>query len=245
MQDYDRFVALSVLTPEAAAAQRRAVFLAAPRFAIIVTEAGRELRDSLKRQTYTRFVLSDLSRRPEADYYLFLPGGARLRPDALYRLALAAGGGRELLYSDEDILIHGRRCRPRFKPDYSPHTLLAYDYLGRGVCVSRALLLAAGDWPGPTAARRYGFWLRAAALAERIVHLPFMLFSLPPAPVCTHPGPLKAALGTSALILPGPAAGTFLPRFGVRGEPLVSVIVSDENGPDALRNSLLAVEQRM
>ena len=245
MQDYDRFVALSVLTPEAAAAQRRAVFLAAPRFAIIVTEAGRGLRDSLKRQTYTRFILSDLSRRPEADYYLFLPGGARLRPDALYRLALAAGGGRELLYSDEDILIHGSRCRPRFKPDYSPHTLLAYDYLGRGVCVSRALLLAAGDWPGPTAARRYGFWLRAAALAERIVHLPFMLFSLPPAPVCTHPGPLKAALGTSALVLPGPAAGTFLPRFGVRGEPLVSVIVSDENGPDALRNSLLAVEQRM
>lgn len=245
MLDYDRFVALSTLTPVAAAAQRRAVFLAAPRFAIIVTEEGRGLRDSLARQTYARFVLSDLGRRPEADYYLFLPGGARLRPDALYRLALAAGGGRELLYSDEDSLVRGRRCRPRFKPDFSPHTLLACDYLGRGVCVSRALLLAAGGWPGPSPARRYGFWLRAAALAERIAHLPFVLFSLPPDPVCVDPGPLKAALGASALVLPGPAAGTFLPRFGVRGDPLVSVIVSDENGPDALRDTLLAVEQRM
>ena len=172
MQDYDRFVALSTLTPQAAAAQRRAVFLAAPRFAVIETDGGRALRDSLEQQTYTRYILSDLSRRAEADYYLFLPGEARLRPDALFRLAMAAGGGRELLYADEDALLRGRRCRPRFKPDFSPHTLLCHDYLGRGICVSRALLRTVGGWPGPDAARRYAFSLQAAALAERIVHCP-------------------------------------------------------------------------
>ena len=245
MLDYDRFVAVSVLAPEAAAAQRRAVFAAAPRFAVVQTDGGKALGTSLEGQTYTKFILSDLSRRAEADYYLFLPGETRLRPDALYRLARAAGGGRELLYTDEDVLFHGRRCRPRFKPDFSPHTLLAYDYLGRGVCLSRALLRAVGGWPGPSPARRYAFWLRAAALADRIVHLPFVLFSLPRREPCADPGPLQAALGEEALVLPGPVSGTFLPRFGVRGEPLVSVIVSDENGPDALRDTLLAVEQRM
>ena len=245
MQDYDRFVALATLTPQAAAAQRRAVFFAAPRFAVIATSRGRALGASLGEQTYTKYVLSDLSRWVEADYYLFLPGEGRLQPDALFRLAMAAGGGRELLYADEDALVRGRRCDPRFKPDFSPHTLLCHDYLGRGVCVSRALLRAAGGWPGPDGARRYAFWLRAVTLAERIVHLPFVLFSLPPEKPCADPSPLQAALGRDALILPGPVSGTFLPRFGVRGEPLVSVIATDENGSDALKNTLLAVEQRM
>ncbi len=245
MQDYDRFVALATLTPEAAAAQRRAVFLAAPRFAVIQTSKGRSLRATLAQQTYTNYVLFDLSHRPEADYYLFLPGGTQLRPDALYRLALAAGGGRELLYADEDELSRGHRRHPQFKPDHSLHTLLSYDYMGRGLCVSRMLLQAAGGWPGPGPARRYAFTLRAAALAERVVHLPFVLFSLPPEPPSADPWPLKAHLGGDALVLPGPVSGTFLPRFNVRGEPLVSVIVSDENGSDALKSTLLSVEQRM
>ena len=245
MQDYDRFVALATLTPQAAAAQRRAAVFAAPRFAVIETTRGRALGPSLREQTYTKHILSDLSRWVDADYYLFLPGEGRLLPDALFRLAMAAGGGRELLYADEDALVRGRRCAPRFKPAFSPHTLMCRDYLGRGVCVSRALLRATGGWPGPDAARRYAFWLRAVALAERIEHLPFVLFSLPPEGPCADPSPLKAALGRDALVLPGPVSGTFLPRFGVKGEPLVSVVVSDENGSDALKSTLLAVEQRM
>lgn len=245
MQDYDRFIALATLTPEAEAAQRRAVFLAAPRFAVMATSPGTNLGDSLKRQTYTKYALTDLSRRVWADYYLFLPGEARLSPDALFRLALAVGGGRELLYADEDVLMKGRRCRPRFKPAFSPHTLLSHDYIGRGFCVSRPLLQASGSWPGPDAAHRYAFTLRAAFLAARVVHVPFVLFSLPPEKPSPDPTPLKRHLDDGALILPGPVPGTFLPRFSVRGEPLVSVIVSDGAGPDALKRTLLAVEQRM
>ena len=214
MQDYDRFVALATLTPQAAAAQRRTAFLAAPRFAVIAASQGQALGVSLNEQTYTKYVLSDLSRWVEADYYLFLPGEGRLLPDALFRLALAAGGGRELLYADEDALVRGRRGDPRFKPAFSPHTLLSYDYLGRGACVSRALLWAAGGWPGPDAAHRYAFWLRAVALAERIEHLPFVLFSLPPEGPCADPSPLKKALGRDALILPGPASGPSCPGSG-------------------------------
>ena len=245
MEDYARFVAMTALTREAAAAQRRAAFLAAPRFAVVETAPGKALRASLQRQTYGRFLVSDLSRRVEADCYLFLPGGTQLRPDALFRLAMATGGGRELLYADEDVLIGRRRDRPRFKPDFSPHALLCGEYIGRGFCVSRALLDAAGGWPGPAAQRRYAFTLRADALADRIVHLPFVLFSLPPEKPCADPGPLREALGRDALILPGPVPGTFLPRFGVRGEPLVSIIAADENGADALKSTLLGVEQRM
>lgn len=245
MQDYDRFVALCQLTERAAREQRRAMIMPGPRFAVIQTSPGDALKASLAGQTYGRYLLSDLSRRVDGDYYLFLPGAARLAPDALFRLAAAAGGGRELLYADEDVLVSSRRRDPRFKPDFSPHTLLSHDYPGRGICVSRRLLLAAGGWPGPTPARRYAFTLRAAALAERIAHLPFMLFSLPPEAPSQDPSPLKAALGSAPLILPGPCPGTFLPRFNVRGEPLVSVIASDENGSDALKSTLLAVEQRM
>ncbi len=245
MQDYDRYVALATLTGEAAAVQRRTAFLSAPRFAIIQTEPGRQLQQSLDQQTYSRFTLTDLSRRVEADHYLFLPGAAHLAPDALFRLAKAAGGGRELLYTDEDVLDHGRRCCPRFKPDFSPHTLLGYDYLGRGVCLSRSLLRMMGGWPGPGPDRRYAFWLRAVSLADRVVHVPFVLFSLPPESPCTDPRPVQEALDHTALILPGPCPGTFLPRFSVRGEPLLSVIVSDDTGSDGLKRSLLAVEQRI
>ena len=47
MQDYDRFIALSTLPPEAAAAQRRTVFLSAPQFAVVQTEPGQALEASL------------------------------------------------------------------------------------------------------------------------------------------------------------------------------------------------------
>ena len=91
MQDYDRFIALSTLPPEAAAAQRRTVFLSAPQFAVVQTEPGQALEASLKQQTYTRYVLSDLAHLPNADYYLFLPGTARLSAAAARRSASIQG----------------------------------------------------------------------------------------------------------------------------------------------------------
>lgn len=45
-----------------------------------------------------------------------------------------------LLYADEDELIDGERCNPFFKPDWSPHTLCSFFYLGSAVCYQKNLI---------------------------------------------------------------------------------------------------------
>ena len=248
MEDYQQYIRLSTLTNRAAQEQRRTRFFPSPRFVLVQTEPGGTLQASLQGQTYRNFVLTDLSRRVEGDYYLFLPGEGRLQPEALFRLAMGAQGGADLLYADEDVRIGNRRTRPAFKPDYSPHTLLCRDYLGRGVCLSRWLLKRLGTWPGPGPGERYACWLKAAELSCRVEHVPFLLFSLPPEEGTLGPEPVDRALrrrGQGAMVLPGPIQNSFLPRLSVPGEPLVSIIVVHEGSDEQLKATLLALEQRM
>lgn len=49
-----------------------------------------------------------------------------------------------LIYSDDDELEGGRRCRPRFKPDWSITHLRAIDYIGHAAVINVRALEAAG-----------------------------------------------------------------------------------------------------
>ena len=125
---------------------------------------------SLRRQTYDHWSSVVFRAQADASAASFFRklvrnaiswescAGDTLSPEALYEFARAIVDGDprpDVLYCDEDHLGRdGRtRCRPNFKPSWSPEMLLSYHYTGR---LRRSCALHAGgrgSWTGPIAWR--------------------------------------------------------------------------------------------
>ncbi len=114
------------------------------------------------------------------DYVAFLDHDDELAPHALLSFAqwINQHPDSELIYSDEDKLDeHDRRVYPYFKPDWSPMLLCSQNYLGHQVCVKRSLLQRAGPFRSVmNGSQDYDMVLRLSALAQRIDHLPDVLY---------------------------------------------------------------------
>lgn len=113
------------------------------------------------------------------EYVALLDHDDTLSPDAL---ALVARSAREapfdILYTDEDkIDRRGRLLDPTFKPARSPELLRSCMYFGH-LCVYRRDLLSGlgGFDPRFDGSQDHDLALRAEARAERVVHLPEVLY---------------------------------------------------------------------
>ncbi len=138
------------------AAQRRWARTGAglPSFTLMIRTAVDSQRNlarslkSLRRQTYPHWSMVLLEDGTQAaasassasergsDFVGFMRAGDTLSPEALYEFARAIvdrDPRPDVLYCDEDHLAaDGRtRCRPIFKPSWSPEMLLGYHYTGR------------------------------------------------------------------------------------------------------------------
>ncbi len=114
------------------------------------------------------------------DFLLFLDQDDELAPDALGEivLALAAEPEADLLYTDDDkVDVDGHRYAPQFKPDWSPELLLSYMYFSHAFVVRRTLFAALGGFrAGFEGSQDYDFALRASERAQRVVHVPLVLY---------------------------------------------------------------------
>lgn len=73
----------------------------------------------------------------DGSHVIFLEGGERLHPLALYEFAgrINAVPDLDIVYADEDsVTPSGRRAAPFYKPGWSPDYLEAFDYLGLPAC---------------------------------------------------------------------------------------------------------------
>lgn len=111
------------------------------------------------------------------DFALLLRPGAVPAPVCPPRVS-----ANTLLYGDEDHMdAVGRRCRPVFKPGFSPDLLLASDYLGSLLAPLPLLRACAGE-PLPD---HHSLALRLAEQADEVRHVPTVLahrFCDPPEP---------------------------------------------------------------
>lgn len=195
------------------------------------------------------------------DYIVFLDHDDALSVDCLYELASAiAKTDADYLYSDEDkISPDGRHFEPFFKPDWSPDTLMSIMYTCHVSCVRRSLLAKTGllrrDYDG---SQDWDLVLRIAEKAERIVHIPRVLYHWR-----VNPGsaagdadakPYAIDAGRRARIdalarrgLSGAletieeARGFFRVRPHVQGSPLISIIIPSKNNGAVLSNCLTSI----
>jgi GT2 family glycosyltransferase len=196
-----------------------------------------------------------------------LDPGDLLAPDALLELVAAfeQRPGPDLVYSDEDVVdAEGRRGSPFFKPEWSPDLLLAANYLGRLTLARRSAVEAVGGPRsefGPGAA--YDLWLRVTERTDRIARVPKMLCHR------RRPDPTSAGVPARAdvvamerealrealrrrgldgdvepLPLPLGVAPAFLPRFRLRGRPLVSLVIPTRDRRHLLEQAIRSVLDR-
>ncbi len=117
-----------------------------------------------------------------ADFVLPLPIDSRLPSHALALLILALDQIPEaaLLYGDEDLLLNGKRSRPRFKTDWDPFLMLGRNLIGvPALYCSRAIVGAELDGLAGSTIENVLYALAltisASVQAPHIVHVPAIL----------------------------------------------------------------------
>jgi GT2 family glycosyltransferase len=103
-----------------------------------------------------------------------------LSPDALFENALVVNARPDVdvIYSDEDkVDEEGRRRDPYFKPDWSPESLLARNYVSHLGVYRRALVEEAGRFrAGFEGSQDYDLLLRVTERTDRVAHIPRVLY---------------------------------------------------------------------
>ncbi len=116
------------------------------------------------------------------DYVGLLDHDDILLPGALFKIAeaLVKAGRPDAVYTDEDKVNPGltRHFQPHFKPDFNLEYLCSNNYICHFFAVRRELALKAGGFrSGFDGAQDHDFILRCAEAADRVLHVPEVLYS--------------------------------------------------------------------
>ena len=168
-----------------------------------------------------------------------------LAPEALFEIARAVNADPEIdfLYTDEDkIAESGERVEHYCKPDWSPEHLLSVNYVLHLLVVRKELFYAVGQYRSEfSGAQDYDLVLRLATCAQRVHHVPHILYHWRRIPgsaaaqVDAKPEALDAGRraledyvrgnALDAIVEPGLLPGLFRVRRRLKGPPLASLCV--------------------
>lgn len=89
----------------------------------------------------------------------------------------AAHADWDFIYADEDYRVGKKRVAPWMKPDWSPDTLLSFNYIGHFFALRKSRFINI-PWltEGEPALKVYDFLLKCAEEDAQIVHVPEVLF---------------------------------------------------------------------
>lgn len=238
---------------------------ASTRFAVViehgsgtVPEEREATRNSLRYQGVTDPViiesasgtaLNELLESVPADFVLFLTAGSTLERGALEEVARAhrVDPSLQVIGFDSDRIEHGRRTTPRFRPEWSPETMLGANYLGRAFAMRIDLARRFGD----VGLDDHGVWrlLLSADLSQRTVgRVPKVLLSEPnrPRTVATA---RDAAMVREVLEARGERletsveGGIVRARFIPDAWPTVSIVIPTRHGRANLSRLLPSLER--
>jgi GT2 family glycosyltransferase len=179
------------------------------------------------------------------EFIALLDHDDELAEHALFKVAEALINNPDLdmIYSDEDKLSPtGRHVDPFFKPDWSPEYFLACMYTCHLGVYRTNLIRSIGGWRSEfDGAQDYDLVLRVVAASEKILHIPDILYHwrVLPGSTASHASakPLAygrarkalehhlARLGRMGRVEDGPTVGFHRVRYGLRGNPLVSIVI--------------------
>ncbi len=187
-----------------------------------------------------------------------------LAPQALYRVVEALNKEKaDVLYSDEDKVTTdlSEHFRPHFKPDFNLDLLRSNNYITHFFVVRRTLVQKLGGFRSEyDGAQDYDFIFRCVEQAERICHIPEVLYHWRTHKESTSDNPASklyafeagkraieahlARVGEDGEVNRTKDLGFYEVRYPVKGEPLVSVIIPNKDQKDTLKNCLDSVFEK-
>ena len=210
-----------------------------------------------------------------------------LAPEALYEVLAAAGvsdaaasvvertrnnqassmAGRnqeakeaDVVYTDEDKVTMdlGEHFQPHFKPDFNPDLLCSNNYITHFFVVRREIVERVGGFRREyDGSQDYDFIFRCTDAAERIVHVPRILYHWRTSANSTADNPAskmyayeagKRAIeehlrtkGIAAEVLHTKSLGFYRVKYQLTDHPLISIVVVNTGGEEALDRCLNAI----
>ena len=186
-----------------------------------------------------------------------------LAPDALYEAACRIAEGADVIYTDEDKVTENaeEHYQPHLKPDFNLDLLRSNNYICHFLVVKRELIEKAGGFRREfDGAQDYDFVFRCTELAEKIVHVPRILYHWRTHKASTADNPASkqyayeagrraiegnlARTGTPGTVTQTEDFGFYHVEYPVQGNPLVSILIPNCDQKEALESCLRSIRER-
>lgn len=187
-----------------------------------------------------------------------------LAPNALFEVAKAIEKEKkiDLIYTDEDKVTTdlSEHFQPHLKPDFNLDLLRANNYICHFCLVKRAIVEKTGGFRKEfDGAQDYDFIFRCAELAEKIHHIPEILYHWRTHKASTADNPASkmyafeagkraieahlARTGVEGTVSHTADLGFYRVSYPVKGEPLVSVIIPNKDEKETLESCINALKK--
>lgn len=114
------------------------------------------------------------------EFIMLVDNDDTVEKDAMYYIVEALNKNKKLdfIYSDEDKLdYNGKRLEPNFKPDYSPDTFMAVNYICHLTTIRKTLVDKVGGFRSEyDGSQDYDLFLRITELTNNIYHIDKVLY---------------------------------------------------------------------
>ena len=185
-----------------------------------------------------------------------------LAPDALYEMAarLEKDEGIDVFYTDEDKVTTdlSEHFQPHLKPDFNLDLLRSNNYICHFFVVRREIAESIGGFrPEFNGAQDYDFIFRCTEQAEKIVHIPRILYHWRVHSASTADNPAskmyayeagKRAIegnlersGVRGVVSLRQDYGFYDVHYPVEGEPLVSILIPNKDQKETLMHCIHSV----
>ncbi len=187
--------------------------------------------------------------------------GDELSVDALSTVQhwLIQRGDADVVYSDEKIIDSKGYITHCFKPDYSPEFLGSMNYISHFLLFKKALFEKVGGLhPGFDGAETYDLTLRLTEQAQRVLHIPRVLYSWREQPHWLQSHSVQNTVSNSGIralqahyqrlaipaqVHPGFTPYCFDSHIQVQGNPKVSIIIPFKDKPELLDQCINSIIQ--
>ena len=207
---------------------------------------------------------NDALEMAKGEFVALVDNDDELTEDALYCVARALNEDNTLdfIYSDEDKLDYrGNRYYPNFKPDYSPDTLMALNYICHLAVIRKKIVEEVGGFEvGLEGSQDHDLFLKIVEKTDRIYHIPKILYhwrivkgstseTLDNKEYAIEKGRLAVENALKRRNLSGTVTTEqkclhYIVNYDVKEEPLVSIIIPTKDYADITEQCLKSIYEK-
>lgn len=224
-------------------------------------------RESVENQFYRNIEITEVNSKQEmqitGDYVLAISPSVRLEKNMVSELVQVIIEKEPMMIYTDSIQAEkdsGAVMDTEFKPDFSLHMLENYNYIGMAACIKKdAYLRLKKDRQLPESAYYYDLLLQLAEWQENenIVHIPKVLYYLDGEGALTGEDDFAmeehtisvlqnhfGRMGKQVELETGQAAGTFHVKYGLAGNPLVSILIPTSDHVEDLQKCITSILEK-